>query len=79
MRAQDISANYALTASLLVIRPVMLSGMDFMKPAEQLLAQVAARFGSAEAFLDKLAEVRAQAMDDTVEMPRVAGGLPTIY
>ncbi|MFI6172740.1 hypothetical protein ACIBCN_38595 [Nocardia sp. NPDC051052] len=57
----------------------MLNGMDFMKPAEQLLAQVAARFGSAEAFLDKLADVRAQATDDTIEMPRVVGGLPTIY
>lgn len=57
----------------------MLKGMDFMKPAEELLAQVAARFGSAEAFLDRLADVRAKGMDDTVEMPRVAGGLPTIY
>ncbi|MFI9407854.1 hypothetical protein [Nocardia sp. NPDC052316] len=53
--------------------------MDFMKPAEQLLAQVAAKFGSAEAFLDRLADVRAEYVDDTVEMPRVVGGLPTIY
>lgn len=57
----------------------MLRGMDFMKPAEQLLAQVAARFGSAEAFLEKLAEVRAAGEDDTIEMPRVTGSLPTIY
>ncbi|GAA5090265.1 hypothetical protein [Nocardia iowensis] len=57
----------------------MLRDMDFMKPAEQLLAQVAARFGSAEAFLEKLAEVRAAGEDDTIEMPRVTGSLPTIY
>ncbi|WP_167837839.1 hypothetical protein [Nocardia altamirensis] len=53
--------------------------MDFMKPAEELLAQVAARFGSAEAFLDKLAEVRSTRDDDTIVLPRIGGRLPRIY
>lgn len=55
----------------------MLGGMDFMKPAEELLAQVSARFGSAEAFLAKLAEVKTALLDDdTIELPRGIGGLP---
>ncbi|MFG1796098.1 hypothetical protein [Nocardia sp. NPDC049149] len=53
--------------------------MDFMKPAEELLAQVAARFGSAEAFLEKLAEVRSTRDDDTIVLPRIGGRLPRIY
>jgi hypothetical protein len=57
----------------------MLSRMDFMKPAEQLLAQVAARFGSAEAFLDRLAEVRSGREDDTIVLPRIGGRLPRFY
>lgn len=58
-------------------RRFMLGGMDFMKPAEELLAQVSARFGSAEAFLAKLAEVKTALLDDdTIELPRGIGGLP---
>ncbi len=78
--SRDIWANCERTTIRLVATPVMLIGMDFMKPAEELLAQVAARFGSAEAFLEKLAQAHAARRDDdTIELPRIVGGLPNGY
>lgn len=80
LRSRDIWANCGRTGITVVAEPVMLIGMDFMKPAEELLAQVAARFGSAEAFLEKLAQAHAARRDDdTIELPRIIGGLPNGY